>query len=107
MYVYTISCEGNDGVGMAFASRRRVSSHHVQMRNGVCIEINEYHVNTHMHFGCILNMSFRLFCCVLLLHHAVWSFAWASRLVIGEVKLISNAHRQLARRFPNSESTHK
>jgi hypothetical protein len=47
MYVHTISCEGNDGVGMAFASRRRVSSHHVQMRDGVCIERNEYHVNTH------------------------------------------------------------
>jgi hypothetical protein len=32
--------------GTAFASGLRLSSHHFQMRDGVCIERNEYHVNT-------------------------------------------------------------
>jgi hypothetical protein len=55
-------------------------SRHFQMRDGVCIERNDYHVNTSCtyRFDCILNMSCCLFCCMLLLHHAVWKLALGS-----------------------------
>jgi hypothetical protein len=33
---------------LAFAFGLRLSSHHFQMKDGVCIERNEYHVNTYL-----------------------------------------------------------
>jgi hypothetical protein len=55
-------------------------SRHFQMRDGVCIERNEYHVNTSYIYRFQLHIEYVLlsFLLYVALHHAVWSLALAS-----------------------------